>query len=208
MDFVQQFPFKIRRNEPIENNSGLIVMPTAGGRYTHRKLCRLMPAAPGSAADFMAMLNAHQGLLRRVCRLYCADADDRQDLFQEMVAQLWRAWPRYVPQPGAKLSTWLYRVALNVAISDLRQRTRRPAAAPLTDLPMPDAPPETVDADELAALYLAIARLSEVDKAFVLLYLEERTYEEMADILGITQNNVRVRMHRVQDKLRQLMPVR
>jgi len=140
-----------------------------------------------------------------VCRLYCQDADDRQDLYQEIVLQLWRAYPRY--EPRAKLSTWLYRVALNVAISDLRQRTRKPLAArfddAMPDLALPlDAGP---DADDLAQLYRAIERLSEVEKAFVLLYLEERTYEEIADILGVTQNNVRVKMHRVQEKLRQLL---
>ena len=72
---------------------------------------------------------------------------------------------------------------------------------------MPAPPPDGPDADDLAQLYRAIERLSQVEKAFVLLYLEERTYEEMADILGITQNNVRVKMHRVQDKLRQLLPL-
>jgi|SRR6476469_3877020 len=156
--------------------------------------------------DFVTMLHQQQGLLRRVCRLYCHDADDRQDLFQEMVLQLWRAYPRYVPQPGAKLSTWLYRIALNVAISNLRQRSRRPAANELDAeaLAVAQAADTGPDAEDRAALYQAIARLSDVDKAFVLLYLEDRSYEEMADILGITQNNVRVKMHRIQEKLRQL----
>ncbi len=162
---------------------------------------RMNPASP----DFLAVINDNQGILHRVCRLYCSDADDRQDLYQEVVLQLWQAFPRY--QPTAKISTWLYRVALNVAISNLRRRTRHPAperfGAELPDLaPPPDPGP---DADDLAELYRAIERLSDVEKAFVLLYLEERTYEEMADILGITQNNVRVKMHRVQDKLRQLL---
>ena len=164
-------------------------------------------AAATPSADFVAALHEYQPLLRRVARLYCQDADDRQDLFQEMVLQLWRAWPRYVPQPGAKLSTWLYRIALNVAISNLRQRTRRPAPAALDAeaLAVAQAPETDFDADDRAQLYRAIARLSEVDKAFVLLYLEDRPYEEMADILGITQNNVRVKMHRVQEKLRALL---
>ena len=159
--------------------------------------------------DFVAALREYQPLVRRVCRLYCQDADDRQDLFQEIVLQLWRAWPRYVPQPGAKLSTWLYRIALNVAISNLRQRTRRPAAVSLEDdaarfLAQP-AESSAYEPEETAALYAAINRLSDVDKAFVLLYLEDRPYEEMADILGITQNNVRVKMHRVQERLRRLL---
>ncbi|MBC6611671.1 sigma-70 family RNA polymerase sigma factor [Hymenobacter sp. BT507] len=164
-----------------------------------------MLAAP---PDFLVLLNEYQPLLRRVCRLYCPDADDRQDLYQEIVTQLWQAWPRYQPRPDVKVSTWLYRVALNVAISDLRQRTRRPAAAHLDAARLPDVPllpADGPDTDDLHQLYRAINCLSDVDKAFVLLYLEERTYEEMADILGITQNNVRVKMHRVQEKLRQLL---
>ncbi|MBC8081696.1 MAG: sigma-70 family RNA polymerase sigma factor [Hymenobacter sp.] len=166
----------------------------------------MSPAAP--ATDFVAVLDEYQPLLRRACRLYCADADDRQDLFQEVVLQLWRAWPKYVPQAGAKLSTWLYRIALNVAISNLRQRTRRPPPTSLNDAALhlvQETEPPGYEPEEMAALYRAINRLSDVDKAFVLLYLEERTYEEMADILGITQNNVRVKMHRVQDKLRHLL---
>ncbi|SHJ08152.1 RNA polymerase sigma-70 factor, ECF subfamily [Hymenobacter daecheongensis DSM 21074] len=164
-----------------------------------------MSPAAAPAPDFLAVINANQGILHRICRLYCPDADDRQDLYQEIVLQLWQSWPRY--QPTAKVSTWLYRVALNVAISNLRQRTRRPVperfgAVPPEVAPPPDPGP---DADDLAQLYQAIGRLSDVEKAFVLLYLEERTYEEMADILGITQNNVRVKMHRAQDKLRQLL---
>ncbi|WP_210518096.1 RNA polymerase sigma factor [Hymenobacter terricola] len=164
-------------------------------------------AAATPSADFVAALHEYQPLLRRVARLYCQDADDRRDLFQEIVLQLWRAWPRYVPQPGAKLSTWLYRIALNVAISNLRQRTRRPAQGALNAeaLAVAQAPETGFDADDQAALYRAISRLSDVDKAFILLYLEDRPYEEMADILGITQNNVRVKMHRVQEKLRSLL---
>lgn len=159
-------------------------------------------AAP---APFVAHINTHQPLLLRICRMYCADADDRQDLYQEIVLQLWRAYPRY--EARAKFSTWLYRIALNVAISDLRQRTRRPASVGFGPV-VPEVaapPPAGPDADDLAHLYRAIERLSDVEKAFVLLYLEERTYEEMADILGITQNNVRVKMHRIQEKLRHLL---
>ncbi|GAB3227990.1 sigma-70 family RNA polymerase sigma factor [Hymenobacter seoulensis] len=164
-------------------------------------------ASVAPSPDFVAALNQYQPLLQRVCRVYCPEPDDRQDLYQEIVLQLWRAWPSYEARAAAKISTWLYRIALNVAISDLRQRTRKPPPTRFGDA-VPDVatPPEGgPDAEDLAQLYQAIERLSDVEKAFVLLYLEERTYEEMADILGITQNNVRVKMHRVQDKLRQLL---
>ena len=180
------------------------VMPGFAAAINFWKSFPCMSSA-GPSADFVAVLHEYQPLLRRVARLYCQDADARQDLFQEMVLQLWRAWPRYVPQPGAKLSTWLYRIALNVAISNLRQRTRRPAPGELDAeaLAVAQTSDSDFDADDRAVLYRAIGRLSEVDKAFILLYLEDRPYDEMADILGITQNNVRVKMHRVQEKLRQ-----
>ncbi len=180
-------------------------MPAQLWRFIPQNHHLVMPAAP--SADFVAALNEYQPLLRRVARLYCQDADDRQDLFQEIVLQLWRAWPRYVPQPNTKLSTWLYRIALNVAISNLRQRTRRPAPSELDAeaLAVAQAPESGFDADDHAALYRAIGRLSEIDKAFILLYLEDRPYDEMAEILGITQNNVRVKMHRVQEKLRSFL---
>ena len=180
-------------------------MPGFGAAINFPKPLPNMPPAP--SADFVAVLHEHQALLRRVARLYCQDPDDRQDLFQEMVLQLWRAYPRYEARPEARLSTWLYRIALNVAISNLRQRTRRPAPSELNAeaLAVAQAPETGFDADDRAQLYRAIARLSEVDKAFILLYLEDRPYDEMADILGITQNNVRVKMHRVQEKLRSLL---
>ncbi len=157
--------------------------------------------------DFVGVINEHQALLRRVCRLYCADATSREDLFQEVVLQLWRAWPSF--EPRAKLSTWLYRIALNVAISDLRGRTRRPPPAYLGDYvpEVIDDPAAQERQAEIEQLYRAIARLSDVEKAFMLLYLEERSYEEIADILGLTVNNARVRLHRIQEKLRTLFPL-
>jgi RNA polymerase sigma factor (sigma-70 family) len=170
-------------------------------------LATFSPLAPDpNNAEFLTLINAHQAMLRRICRLYCPDAEDQQDLFQEIVLQLWRAYPRYEPR-GVKISTWMYRIGLNVAVSDLRQRTRKPAPSRLNlDVLEAAQAPDTSGGDsaEIAALYRAIEWLSEVEKAIVLLYLEEHSYEEMADILGITQNNVRVKMHRIQDKLRKI----
>jgi RNA polymerase sigma-70 factor (ECF subfamily) len=164
-------------------------------------------SAAAQSAAFVVLIQTHQALLRRVCRMYCADVDERQDLFQEMVLQLWRAFPRYQPRPDVKVSTWLYRVALNVAISDLRQRTRRPAPERLHPalLEVAVAAPIGYEADDVALLHRAIAQLTDVEKAFVLLYLDERAYEEIADILAITVNHARVKLHRIQDKLRRLV---
>jgi len=161
-----------------------------------------MPAAVVSP-DFVATLAQYQPLLRRVCRLYCPDVDDQHDLYQEIVLRLWKAWPSF--EGRAKRSTWLYRIALNVAISARRQRQRRPQPARLSiaTLDLPNPPPDP-DSD-LAPLYHAIAQLSDVEKALIWLRLEGRPQEEMADILGISHGNIRVKMHRVLEKLRRLM---
>ena len=161
-----------------------------------------MPSAAVACPDFVAVLAQYQPLLRRVARLYCPDANDQQDLYQEIGLRLWEAWPSF--EGRAKRSTWLYRIALNVAISARRQQARRPPSVRFgPDTPdIPEPPPEP---DDLAPLYQAIAQLSDVEKALVWLRLEGRPQEEMADILGISHGNVRVKMHRVLEKLRLLI---
>lgn len=158
-----------------------------------------------AAPDFLATIAQYQPLLWRVCRLYCPDAEERQDLYQEIVLRLWQAWPSF--EGRAQRSTWLYRVALNVAISTRRHQSRAPTTARL-DATTPDvaAPPDPgPDAEDLAALYQAIGQLSDVEKALVWLRLEGRPQEEMAEILGLSHGNVRVKMHRVLEKLRHLL---
>ncbi|OUJ71021.1 RNA polymerase sigma factor [Hymenobacter crusticola] len=149
---------------------------------------------------FLSTLNPHLGLVYRVCRLYCRDADDRQDLQQEILYQLWKAYPSF--QGTARFSTWLYRVALNTALTYERQRRRRPAAEPLNDwvleLAAPLSAPET---EQVQVLYAAIEQLSAVDKAVVLLYLEEQTYAQIAEVTGLTVNHVSVRLVRIKKKL-------
>lgn len=161
---------------------------------------------PPLPVAFEDALRQHEALLRRVARLYCPGPDDQKDLYQETLVQLWRAWSSF--EGRSQLSTWVYRVALNVAVSHQRQRHRQPATGSLDQvavrhLAAPAAPGP--DEDDLALLYQAIAQLSDVDKALVLLRLEDRPDQEVAEILGITPNNVRVKMHRALEKLRHLM---
>lgn len=142
-------------------------------------------------------------MLYKVCRVYCNNAADRQDLFQEIVIQSWKAYPKF--RGDAKFSTWLYRIALNTAISDLRKQERR------VKLSFQEAVPE-ISADytgqekeeQLKSLYDAISLLGEIEKAIVMLYLDDKSYDEMEDILGINQNNLRVKMNRIKEKLRKL----
>ena len=143
-------------------------------------------------------------MLYKVCRLYCFTEADRQDLFQEIVIQLWRSWPAF--RREAKFSTWLYRIALNTAISGLRRQRRLITPTDPEQLPteLQDIQYSADKEEQLQLLYAAIDRLTEVEKALTMLYLEDRSYQEMEEILGISQNNLRVKMNRIKDKLRKI----
>ncbi len=143
-------------------------------------------------------------MIHKVCHVYCHHPGDREDLFQEIVIQLWKAWPGF--RRESKFSTWLYRIALNTAISGLR-RNRNHTVYLEPEL-MPENLKDETDAGEkeekLALLYSAIRQLSELERAMIMLYLEDKTYEEMEDILGVNQNSLRVKMNRAKEKLRRL----
>jgi len=150
------------------------------------------------------LVQEHRFLLYKVCRLYCFTEADRQDLFQEIVIQLWKSYPGF--RGDSKFSTWLYRIALNTAISDLRKQGRRPSTTSTSEIPpsLPDMTWPGEEEQQLQQLYAAIARLSDVEKALVMLYLEDKPYEEMEEIMGINQNNLRVKMNRIREKLRKM----
>ncbi|MBO2011622.1 RNA polymerase sigma factor [Hymenobacter negativus] len=161
-----------------------------------------MPAP--QEATFLATLNPHLGVVHRVCRLYCRDPAERQDLQQEILYQLWKAYPGF--QGTAQFSTWLYRVALNTALTYERQRRRTPAAAPLEAWALEvAAPAEGPEAEQQRLLYATIEQLSAVDKAVVLLYLEEQSYVQIADVTGLTVSTVSVRLVRIRKKLAQAL---
>jgi RNA polymerase sigma-70 factor, ECF subfamily len=151
--------------------------------------------------EFLAIVNSNQGIIRKVCHIYGRDEAGKEDLYQEIVIQLWKAYGSF--RGESKFSTWMYRIALNTAISDLRKQNRRvdlqfPEFIPREE---PDLKDDTRD-EQLKQLYGAIQKLSEVEKAIVMLYLDDKSYEEMEEILGISNGNLRVKMNRIKDKLR------
>ncbi len=151
--------------------------------------------------QFVAYLNQHQRIIHKVCGMYRHDPDDKKDLFQEIVIQLWKAFPNF--RQEAKVSTWIYQIALNVAISDFRKESRRPQKTSLDDLQIAiPSEPEPDTAEKLQQLYKAIEALSAIEKALLMLYFEEKNNEEIAEIMGITPNNVRVKMTGIREKLK------
>ena len=152
--------------------------------------------------SFVSLINEHQSLIYKVCNSYCSEPAERQDLFQEIIIQLWKSWPQF--RGEARFSTWLYRIALNTAISGLRKK-KLPVTSLETVPKAVEMPAETSDQQEQQdALNVAISRLSSIEKAIVMMYLDDRSYEEMEAVFGISQNTLRVKMNRIKEKLRKL----
>ena len=149
-------------------------------------------------------IREHELLIYKVCRIYTSSEADGKDLFQEIVIQLWNSYPKYNGQ--AKFSTWLYRVAINTAITGLRkQKNFITSYEPSTlNANISDENYYEDEEEKLKQLYAAIEQLSQVEKAIVMLYMEEKPYDEMEEILGISQGNLRVKMNRIKEKLREL----
>jgi RNA polymerase sigma-70 factor (ECF subfamily) len=155
---------------------------------------------------FEPLLQEHRGIVFKVAGLYSRNAADREDLVQEISVQLWRSFASY-DESRAKFSTWMYRIALNVAISQARH-------ARWSDSdrfePLETHHLETVGGGEpiaeqderLTALYAFIGQLDPLNRALILLYLEDRNYTEMAEILGISETNVATKISRIKQKLR------
>jgi RNA polymerase sigma-70 factor (ECF subfamily) len=152
----------------------------------------------------LRLVHENKAMLYKVCRLYTQTEFDRQDLFQEIVIQLWKSYPKF--RGDSKFSTWLYRIALNTAISDLRRQKKNVTLTEPTQLPteIEDIQYQEDQEEQLLLLHKAINQLTEIEKAITMLYLEDKSYDEMEEILGINQNNLRVKMNRIKEKLRKL----
>lgn len=160
-------------------------------------------AGIGNSTAFQALIEQHRGILYKVARAYCPLEEERQDLIQEMMIQIWQALPRYNAQ--YKNSTWIYRIALNVAISHYRKTTtqqRRQQALDGKALQGAEADSSEKE-QQFRLLEQFISELKELDRALMVLYLEDRSHAEIAEILGISISNVATKVGRIKDKLKQ-----
>lgn len=158
--------------------------------------------------QFLNDLNNHIGIVHRVCNVYFKDNDEKSDLYQEIIYQLWKSYPRFNRE--SKFSTWMYKVAMNTAINQIRKSSRSIKQEPLPDQ-LPEIPATNEEAkseEKMKMLYAVINQLSPIDKAIILLYLDDNSYDQIADVTGFTKTNVSVRLVRIKKKLeRKLKPV-
>ena len=150
-------------------------------------------------STFTNLVREHERIIYKICYMYADNAADRQDLYQEIVLQVWRGYKSF--RGDAKFSTWLYQVALNTAIAGLKKE-KRSVLRTTADGWLPDIADTETDTAQLELLHMAINQLNEIEKAVVMLYLDNKSYDEMEDILGIPNGALRVKMTRIKEKLR------
>lgn len=154
---------------------------------------------------FAKLIDENQGIVHKICRSYSDTQDEHQDMFQEVVLQLWSSFDSFKEE--AKFSTWMYRVALNTAITLFRKKKRTIATTEMEEV-APIHLKDNIENDnreQIDILYKAIKQLTEVERALVLLYLDEKPYKEIAETIGISEVNARVKMNRVKSKLKTIM---
>ena len=154
---------------------------------------------------FVTNLEQHQNIVHKICRIYTNDQESHNDLFQEITIQLWKAYPKF--RGDSKFSTWMYRVALNTAITLYRKSKRVIKTQDIDTVSFRIKADEYDDQTEqqLKLMYTAVKQLNDIDKALVFLYLEDQSYKEISDTLGITEVNARVKMNRVKTKLKSIL---
>jgi len=153
-------------------------------------------------AEFLELVNKHQSIIHKICFLYCKNRSDKEDLYQEITLQLWKSFSLF--KGKAAFSTWMYRVALNTAIT----MTKKPRLF-IDTRNVPDAPGEFHNdqdfSEDVKVLYKAISKLNKVEKGIVLLWLEEKSYQEIAETIGLTVSNVSVKLVRIKTKLAEII---
>lgn len=153
--------------------------------------------------EFIALLDTNQGIIHKVCNLYFSNSRYREDAYQEIIFQLWKAYPGFKKE--SKFSTWMYRVALNTVLTQFKKEKRRKNEQSIGKNEM--SIPENVSTKESNARLLlkAVSLLPEIDRAIIMLHLDEKSYDEIAEITGLTRTNVGVRINRAKLKLESII---
>lgn len=151
--------------------------------------------------DFIQQIKENEGIIYKVARLYTNTNEDQKDVYQEIVYQLWKSYPSF--KADSKISTWMYRVALNTAISNLKKERRKGTRVSIDNFLLNKIDQvDTIMEERITLLYAHIKKLSVVERGIILLHLEGKNYDEIAAITGFTATNVGTRLARIKNKLK------
>jgi RNA polymerase sigma-70 factor (ECF subfamily) len=152
---------------------------------------------------FKTFIKDQTGIITKICRAYTDNEDDFQDYFQEVALQLWRSYQNFNHQ--SKVSTWVYRVTLNVCLTHFNKQKRKVNTVALDHIHFEPAGYHDEKREQVDMLYRSIRRLKEIDRAIILLYLEEKSYKEMAEILGMSVTNIGAKINRIKTQLKAII---
>jgi len=154
---------------------------------------------------FISEFQENQNIIHKVCRIYTSNQDAHNDLFQEITIQLWKAYPKF--RGDSKLSTWMYRIGLNTAITLYRKSKRTIKTQDFDNVlyKIQSTSYDDTEEEQLKLMYKAIHQLSDIDKALIFLYLEDKNYKEISSTIGISEVNARVKMNRIKTRLRTIL---
>lgn len=154
--------------------------------------------------EFVSQVEKHQGIIFKVSSMYCDKEECRKDLFQDILTQLWQSYPTF--NQKSKFSTWMYRVALNTAIAQFRKDKKNNEDC-VPEIPVNIPEEETYKEKEARRelVQKAIGKLNNAEKAIIILYMDDYTYEEISEIAGITMSNVGVKINRIKTKLQKIL---
>jgi RNA polymerase sigma factor (sigma-70 family) len=152
--------------------------------------------------QFSVLIEEHKGIIYKIANSYCRNAEDRKDLIQEIIVHLWKSHGRY--DDRFRLSTWIYRIALNVAISAYRREKKRSErVSPLDEIIIEPAAEMDQPDPKIATLHRIIDQLDELNRALMILYLDDNSYREIAGVLGLTETNVATKINRLKLKIKE-----
>lgn len=150
--------------------------------------------------EFVELITKYKDVIFKVCYIY-AEKDDVEDYYQDVLIQIWRSLPKF--RGESSITTWIYRISLNTCISHVRKNTKGNVnKVPLLDVNLWENDIEKKQ--QVDEMYSLINKLNKLEKAVILLWLENRNYEEIASVVGITKANVAVKINRIKEKLRKL----
>ncbi|MFY0608308.1 MAG: sigma-70 family RNA polymerase sigma factor [Cyclobacteriaceae bacterium] len=148
--------------------------------------------------EFISLIKENERIILKICNIYCKESDDRQDLYQDILVQLWKSFQRF--DGKSKITTWMYRIAFNTAVSRYRKRKNEPTKETISDQLISDP---VYDDENVRLLYAAIDELNNIEKAIVMLYLDGIKYREISEIMGLSESNIGFKINQIKGKLRQ-----